>query len=129
MLYVVYRLNYLYRFIQLVEYKFLQLQFSLELSISSFRFSMLSYMRVNEPVVPLNRVIGEAYQYLTTFHCGQPIPTGPTERRNIKWKPPLSRLYKTNFNGAMFEESSEARTSVVIRKYKGEVKASLLEKI
>ena len=108
------RLNYLYRFIQLVEYKFLQLQFSLELFVSSFRFSVLSYMKVNEPVVPLNRVTGEAYQYLTTFHCGQPIPTRIAERRNIKWKPPSLGLYKTNFNGAVFEESSETRIGVVI---------------
>ena len=110
----VYRLNCLYKFVQLVEYKFLQLQFSLELFVSSFRFFVFSYMRVNEPMVPLNRVTSKAYQYLTTFHCGQPIPTRTAERRNIKWKPPLSGLYKTNFNGAVSEESSEARMGVVI---------------
>ena len=69
MFFFVYRLNCLYKFIQLVEYKFLQLQFSLELFVSSFRFSVLSYIRVNEPVVPLNRVTSEAYQYQPTFHC------------------------------------------------------------
>ena len=67
MLYFVYRLNYLYRFIQFVEYRFLQLQFSLELSISSFRFSVLSYM-VSE-VEPLSMVSNTKTTSSSSFQC------------------------------------------------------------
>ena len=37
-------------------------------------------------------------------------------------------IVQDHYNSAVFEESGEARTGVVIRNYKGEVKASLLEK-
>ncbi|XP_030963939.1 uncharacterized protein LOC115985110 [Quercus lobata] len=48
---------------------------------------------------------------------------------NKKWKPPLLNSYKTNFDGAMFNESDEVGIGVVIRNCKGELMAALLEKI
>ena len=38
-------------------------------------------------------------------------------------------MYKTNYDGAMFAESEEARIEVIVRDGKGEVIAALAEKI
>ena len=46
-----------------------------------------------------------------------------------KWHPPLGEGYKTNYDGAVFEESGEAGIGVVVRNGNGEVLAALLEKI
>ncbi|XP_075665557.1 uncharacterized protein LOC142635251 [Castanea sativa] len=46
-----------------------------------------------------------------------------------KWKPPLAGIYKVNFYSAIFEEIGEAGIGVVVWNFKGEVMASLLEKI
>ena len=40
-----------------------------------------------------------------------------------------TEFIQKNFDGAMFNESSEAGIGVVIRNYKGEIMAALLEKI
>ena len=45
-----------------------------------------------------------------------------------KWNPPPLNSQKTNFDGAMFNESSEVVIGVVIRNCKGEVMVSLSEK-
>ena len=46
-----------------------------------------------------------------------------------KWNPPPLNSYKTNFDGAMFNESNEAGIGVVIRNCKGEIMVALSEKI
>lgn len=43
--------------------------------------------------------------------------------------PSPSDSLKTNFDGAIFQESNEAGTGVVIRNFMGEVMAALSEKI
>ncbi|KAL0005237.1 hypothetical protein SO802_012798 [Lithocarpus litseifolius] len=86
-------------------------------------------MRVSEPVVPMSSVAGEAYQYLATYQSGQPRPVRLAKRKNIKWKPPSTGMYKTNFDNAVFEESGEAGIGVIIRNSRGKVMASLAEKI
>ena len=45
-----------------------------------------------------------------------------------KWSPPLGKEYKTNYDGAVFEDSSEARIGVVVRNATDEVLAALSEK-
>ncbi|XP_030958373.1 tropinone reductase-like 3 [Quercus lobata] len=46
-----------------------------------------------------------------------------------KWSPPLGEGYKTNYDGAVFEEAGEAGIGVVVQNGNGEVLAALLEKI
>lgn len=45
-----------------------------------------------------------------------------------KWSPPPLNSYKTNFDGAMFNELSEAGICVVIKNCKGKVMTTRLEK-
>ena len=42
---------------------------------------------------------------------------------------PSPRMYKTNFDRAMFEDSGKAGIGVIIRNSRGEVMASLAKKI
>nr|XP_023909157.1 uncharacterized protein LOC112020832 [Quercus suber] len=46
-----------------------------------------------------------------------------------KWSPPPGESYKTNYDGAVFEDTEEAGIGVVVRNAKGEVLAALSEKI
>ncbi|XP_030949950.1 uncharacterized protein LOC115973850 [Quercus lobata] len=46
-----------------------------------------------------------------------------------KWSPPLGEGYKTNYDGAVFEDSGEAGIGVVVRNATSEVLAALSEKI
>ncbi|KAL0015374.1 hypothetical protein SO802_002443 [Lithocarpus litseifolius] len=46
-----------------------------------------------------------------------------------KWHPPQTDTYKINYDGAVFTKSNEAGIGVVVRNEKGEVMASLAEKI
>jgi ribonuclease HI len=58
------------------------------------------------------------------------LPTRTTEPQiRTKWKPPQLGRYKVNYDGAMFEESSEAGIGVIIRNDKGEVMASMCHRI
>ena len=50
----------------------------------------------------------------------------PTE---VKWRSPAQWEYKTNFDGAMFQDTGEAGLGVAIRNHDGEVMAALSEKI
>ena len=45
-----------------------------------------------------------------------------------KWSPPLGEGYKTNYDGAVFEEAGEAGIGVVVRNGNGEVLAALQKK-
>ena len=52
-----------------------------------------------------------------------------TSKGKKKWSPPPSDSFKTNFDGAVFENSNEAGIGGVIRKSNGEIIAALSEKI
>ena len=45
------------------------------------------------------------------------------------WKPPVAETFKTNFDGAIFENEGEAGIAVVIQNSYGEVMAFLSERI
>ena len=45
------------------------------------------------------------------------------------WKPPPDKIFKTNFDGALFESEGSAGVGVIIRDSRGEVLASTSEKI
>ena len=84
---------------------------------------------LNEPAIPLNKIADEALHYLRTYRNGHSKEKRKTPRGKIKWSPPPSGMFKTNFDGAIFEELGEAGIGVVIRNFAGEVMASLSEKI
>lgn len=71
-------------------------------------------VHLNEAAQPLERIAEEACQYLKTY-------------RNAHWRPPKGSgiPYKTNFDGAVFEDFGEAGIGVVVQNYKAEVMASL----
>lgn len=45
----------------------------------------------------------------------------------VKWKPADGNCFKTNFDGAIFEESDEVSIGVMVQNSSGEVMASLDE--
>ena len=85
--------------------------------------------RLNEPVMPLQRVAVEAHHYLVTYRSRNSIMQKKQPQSRTRWRPPPLGRYKTNFDGAVFEETGEAGIGVVIRNSAGEVMASLSEKI
>jgi hypothetical protein len=80
-----------------------------------------------------NQLMMHAQQFLSEFLAAQVIhssTTGPPAPPiKVVWKPPQPGRYKANFDGAFFEESHEAGVGVVIRNHKGEVMASLCQRI
>lgn len=86
-------------------------------------------VHLQELVLPLNKVAAEAQHYLASFRNGNIQRRMKQPRTRAKWKPPPDGIYKTNFDGTIFEETGEAGIGVVVWNFKGEVMASLSEKI
>lgn len=80
---------------------------------------------LNQSVQPLAQVLDEANHYLLEYRKFNACPMKTKPPRMVKWKPPDCNCYKTNFNGAIFEDSGEVRIGVVIRNSRGKVVASL----
>ena len=76
--------------------------------------------RLNEAVIPLNRLVGTTKCHLLEFKKFHKPPV---------WKPPTAETFKTYFDGAISENEGEAGIGVVIQNSHGEVMASLFEKI
>ena len=76
--------------------------------------------RLNEAVIPLNRLVGTTKCHLLEFKKFHKPPV---------WKPPTAETFKTYFEGAISENEGESGIGVVIRNSHGEVMASLSEKI
>ena len=79
--------------------------------------------------MPLEKIASYAKNYirkLKNLEFRQPRSQNSVSK---KWKPPPLNSYKTNFDGAMFNESEEAGIGVVIKKCKGELMVALSEKI
>ncbi|KAK9987412.1 hypothetical protein SO802_032363 [Lithocarpus litseifolius] len=86
-------------------------------------------IRVEELATPLDKIPSEAQHYLHEFKSFNAAPMMSKPQRCIKWKPLVADCFKTNFDGAVFADTGEASIGVVVRNSKGEVMASLLEKI
>ena len=88
---------------------------------------------LNQQTVPINQLRMHAQQYLSEFLATQvshSITTGqPASPIKVVWQPPQPGRYKANFDGAFFEETHEAGVGVIIRNHKGEVMASLCQRI
>ena len=76
-----------------------------------------------------DRIFLAAKEYLSDFQLKLPRTAPKPSKASIKWRPPLGKLYKTNYDRAMFSELGEAGIRVVVQDAKGEVIATLAEKI
>ncbi|KAL0008815.1 hypothetical protein SO802_010317 [Lithocarpus litseifolius] len=65
----------------------------------------------------------------TRFNLSLSIYLAFSLSSEVKWKPLRLEFYKVNYHGAMFAELGEAGIGVMVRNEKGEVIASLVEKI
>lgn len=54
---------------------------------------------------------------------------GKLKAEKKRWIPPTEGEFKTNFDGAMFEENNNAGIGIIVRNSHGEVMAALFEKI
>lgn len=79
--------------------------------------------------MPLDKIADFAKQYLYDFKSSENKLAQTKLSSPRKWSPPASGSFKTNFDGAMFDESNEAGLGVVIRNFEGVVMANMLEKI
>ena len=82
--------------------------------------------------MPLARIAGFAREYLRSFKTqGAHVSLSTCSRlpSQKRWCPPPLDCFKTNYDGAMFDESDEAGLGVVIRNSKGQVMVALFEKI
>lgn len=82
-----------------------------------------------EQSLPLDKISTLAIGYIQDFNnLGSPLHRSrhATEKN---WRPPVIGNMKTNYDGAMFDESDEAGIGVVIQNFNGEVMVALSEKI
>ena len=88
--------------------------------------------RLQESSLPLDRIAGFTREYLQSFKTqGARVSLSTCSRlpSQKRWHPPSLDCFKTNYDGAMFDESDEAGLGVVIRNSKGQVMVALSEKI
>ena len=83
----------------------------------------------SEPNLPTDKLLKAASKLLAEFQTKK--TDGPIQQKLApqKWRPSPEDTYKVNYDGAVFADSDEARLGVVVRNEKGEVMASLAEKI
>ena len=84
---------------------------------------------MHQTVPPLSKVPSEVSHYLLEYRKFNAAPMKVKPVRVEKWKPSDTGCLKTNFDGAVFADSGEARIGVVIRDSRGQVLASLSERI
>ena len=85
-------------------------------------------MRLNEKGLPSEKIFEAAKVYLSDYQAKYPSKM-KQPKENVKWQPPVEGLYKTNYDGAVFTESGEARIGIIVRDVRGEVIAALAKKI
>ena len=85
--------------------------------------------RLQEYLMPLNRIATYAKNYIQNLKNLEYSHPRTQSRVSKKWNPPPLNSFKTNFDGAMFNESCEVGIGVVIRNCKGEIMVALSEKI
>nr|POF23043.1 hypothetical protein CFP56_15525 [Quercus suber] len=81
--------------------------------------------RLQEHSLPLDRISAFAKGYIQDFNnLGSPLHRSQRAAEK-NWRPPVIGNMKTNYDGAMFDESDEAGIGVVIQNSDGEVMAAL----
>lgn len=104
---------------------------SLELFVvvAWFIWNHRNRLRLSEKGLATDRIFEAARTYLSDFQVRFPKTTAKATMGNIKWRPPVSATYKTNYDSAVFIDSGEAGIGVVVRNARGEVMAALSKKI
>lgn len=97
--------------------------------VAWFIWNHRKWLQLNEKGLATDKIFQAAKLYLSDFQLKLPKTTPKPSKGNMKCRPPLGELYKTNYDGAVFSESGEAGIGVVVRDAKGEVIAALAEKI
>ena len=76
-------------------------------------------LRLNEKGVPRDRLFETASRYLSDFQSKFHETKVHQRKENTKWIPPGVRMFKANYDGAVFAESEEAGIGVIVRDSKG----------
>ncbi|KAL0016669.1 hypothetical protein SO802_003738 [Lithocarpus litseifolius] len=82
-----------------------------------------------EKTLPLGSIGYAVKKILQQFWLSREEPCNGNQTRTCKWLPPELGEYKTNFNGAMFNESDEAGIGIVVQDDLGQVLVAMAEKI
>ena len=87
-------------------------------------------MRERQPVWDVGDTMKRARELLQEFNDVQDIPTRfVIPRVETRWQPLGARLFKINFDGAMFEDRKLAGLGAVIRDESGLIIAALNQKV
>ena len=97
--------------------------------VAWFVWNRRNKLRLKEPSLDKSKIFNAAVQYLSEFQLKFPMKVAKSLVIKTKWSPPLGESYKTNYDGAVFEDSGEAGIGVVVCNANGEVIAALSEKI
>lgn len=76
-----------------------------------------------------DKIFSAARHHLSDYQLKFPIKESKLPTVRAKWSPPLGEMYKTNYDGVVFEDSEEAGIGVVVCNARGEMLAALSEKI
>ena len=82
-----------------------------------------------EPCLAPEKLFEAASKSLVEFQVKKAESVPKQKPAILKWHPPSIDTYKINYDGTVFTESNEAGLGIVVRNEKGEVMASLAEKI
>lgn len=98
--------------------------------ISWLLWNQRNKIRVVDSVHPMDSIILEAEIFLALHEKSRDTRVKKIQRVKKKiGNHQMRNCYKTNFDGAIFEKEWEAGIGVVVRNHRGEVMASLSEKI
>ncbi|KAF3966504.1 hypothetical protein CMV_009401 [Castanea mollissima] len=94
-----------------------------------FIWCRMNEFHFKEPSLPPDKLLEAASNSLSEFQTKQ--TDRPTQNKPAiqNWRPPPKDTYKINYDSAVFSESDEAGIGAVVRNERGEVMASLAEKI
>ena len=97
--------------------------------VAWFVWNRRNKLWLKEPSLDKSKIFSATTQYLSAFQLKFPMKVAKSPEIEMKWSPPLGEEYKTNYDGAVFEDLGEAGIGVVVRNATGEVLAALSEKI
>nr|POE90944.1 hypothetical protein CFP56_05317 [Quercus suber] len=87
--------------------------------------------RVGDSIVEYHHIRAKAEVFLLDFQSAQELDQRISTAcsRAVRWMPPISPLYKINFDGALFSDLSAAGLDVVIHDSCGHIVGALAERI
>ena len=94
-----------------------------------FIWNRQNKIHLHQTITPLSQVPSEVSHYLLEYKKFNVASVKVKPVRGVKWKLSGSGCIKTNFDEAVFADTNEAGIGVVIRDSRGQVLASLSERI